>query len=93
MTIYVYYQGRLIAKQYKPASPQHAASELPAPAVQSFESYSSPVNDNMISSHRQRDRDLHDSGSYDPRDIPASYQKARDVRLKQQWRTPGATEP
>ena len=41
-----------------------------------------PINDNVISSHRQRDRDLHASGSYDPRDTPAEFRKARDGRRK-----------
>jgi hypothetical protein len=93
MPIYILYQGRLIDKRYKPASPGHAISDLPAPAVQSFESYVSPVNDNIISSRRARDRDLHHSGSYDPRDTPASFKKARDVRHQQQRRRPVTTEP
>ena len=92
MPIYVLYRGRIIARQYKPAPPQHAASELPAPYVQSFESYASPINDNTISSTRQRERDLHHSGSYDPRDEPAAFKKARDERY-QQRRRPVPTEP
>jgi hypothetical protein len=92
MPVYVYYQGRIIAKCYKPSPPQHAMSELPAPHVQSFESYLSPINDNVISSARQRERDLHNSGSYDLRDEPAAYKKARDVRY-QQRRRPVPTEP
>lgn len=87
MPVYVLYGGRLIEKRYKPAVHTHAASDLPAPAVQSFESYASPVDDSTISSHRQRDRDLANSGSYDPRDTPASFRKAKDVRRKQQRRT------
>ena len=82
MPIYVLYEGRLIEKRYRPANPQHAVSDLPAPAVQSFEAYSSPINDNTISSHRQRDRDLHHSGSYDPRDTPAAFKEARNGRRK-----------
>jgi len=92
MPVYVLYQGRIIAKQYKPSPSQHAASELPAPHVLSFESYLSPINDNTISSARQRERDLHNSGSYDPRDEPAAFKKARDVRY-QQRRRPVPTEP
>ena len=93
MPVYVIYQGRIIARQYRPASAaSHAASELPAPHVHSFESYSSPINDNTISSHRQRERDLHNSGSYDPRDEPPSFKKARDVRYQQRRRTV-PTEP
>ena len=92
MPIYVLYDGRLIDKRYLPAKPQHAASELSAPYVQSFESYPSPINDNTISSARQRERDLTNSGSYDPRDTPAAFKKARDVRY-QQRRRPVSTEP
>lgn len=92
MPTYVFYDGRLIEKRYRPTLSQHAASELPAPAVQSFESYLSPIDDAPVTSHRQRDRDLHTSGSYDRRDAPAAYQKARDVRY-QQRRRPVPTEP
>jgi len=92
MPIYVLYQGRIIAKQYKPSPPQHAMSELPAPHVLSFASYSSPINDNIISSYRQRERDLHNSGSYDPRDTPQSFKKVRDVRYHER-RRPVTTEP
>ena len=86
MAIYVLYGGRLIEKRYRPARSTHAASDLPAPSVQSFESYVSPIDDAVISSHRQRDRDLHTSGSYDPRDTPAAFRKTRDVRQQQQRR-------
>ena len=92
MAVYVLYQGRLIDKRYCPAKPRHAASELPAPAVQSFESYLSPIDDAVISSSRQRERDLHRSGSYDIRDTPVA-RKARDVRHQQQRRRAVATEP
>jgi hypothetical protein len=93
MPIYVFYQGRLIDKKYRPVQPQHAVSELPAPAVQSFESYASPIDTATISSHRQRDRDLHTSGSYDPRDTPVAFKKARDVRQQQQRSRLTPTEP
>lgn len=83
MTTYIFYGGRLIDKRYRPASPTaHAVSDLPAPAVQSFESYASPIDDHSISSHRQRDKDLHNSGSYDPRDTPVNFRTAQDGRRK-----------
>lgn len=91
MPTYVLYEGRLIEKRYRPSKPQHAASDLPAPAVQSFETYSSPIDGKAVSSHRQRDRDLHISNSYDPRDTPAAFRKARDGRRKSNQRT--AAEP
>ena len=87
MPVYVLYEGRLIEKRYRPARSTHAASDLPAPAVQSFEAYPSPINDASISSHRQRDKDLHASGSYDPRDTPAEFRKARDGRRKANQRS------
>ena len=82
MPVYVLYEGRLIEKRYRPANSGHAVSDLPAPAVQGFESFESPIDGSTISSHRQRDRDLHTSGSYDPRDTPAAFRKAQDGRRK-----------
>jgi len=93
MPTYVFYDGRLIDKRYRPSPPQHAASELPAPAVQSFETFASPIDDAPVTSHRQRERDLHTSGSYDPRDAPVAFKKARDVRYQQQRRRPVTAEP
>jgi hypothetical protein len=93
MPTYVLYAGRLIEKRYRPARSQHAASELPAPAVQSFETYLSPIDNTTISSSRQRERDLHNSGSYDPRDTPAAYQRAQNVRQQQQRHRVVTTEP
>ena len=81
MPVYVYHMGQIIEKSARPRQ-INAASDLPAPAVQSFETYSSPIDEAPISSHRQRDRDLHTSGSYDPRDTPAAFMKARDGRRK-----------
>lgn len=88
MPIYVLYEGRLIEKRYRPSPPQHAASDLPAPAVQGFASYESPIDGSSISSHRQRERDLNNSGSYDPRDTPAEFRKAQDGRRKRQRPAP-----
>jgi hypothetical protein len=92
MPTYVLYDGRLIDKRYLPAS-YRALSDLPAPMTQSFTSYTSPIDGQNISSHRQRERDLHHSGSYDPRDTPAAFRKARDVRYQQQRRRAVTTEP
>jgi hypothetical protein len=79
MPTYVYHMGQIIEKSAAPKSIK-ATSDLPAPTVQSFESYSSPIDDRTISSHRQRDKDLQASGSYDPRDTPASFRKAQNAR-------------
>ena len=92
MPIYVYYQGRLIDKRYHPSPSQHAAAELPAPAVHSFEAFASPIDGRLIRSRREHDRDLRETGSYDPRETPATWKKARDVRQQQQRRRAVPTE-
>jgi hypothetical protein len=91
LPVYVLYEGRLIDKRYRPARPSHAASDLPAPTVMSLEAYLSPIDDAPVTSHRQRDRDLYNSGSYDRRDTPASFRKAQDARRKSNQRS--AAEP
>ena len=80
MPIYVYRHGKLVEKRKVRRAVPAGASELPAPAVQSFEAYASPIDGQTISSHRQRDKDLDASGSYDKRDTPQSFEKARDAR-------------
>jgi hypothetical protein len=87
MPVYVYHMGRIVEKSARPIPINTAASDLAAPAVQSFTTYASPINDATISSHRQRDRDLHASGSYDPRDTPAEFRKAQDGRRKSNQRS------
>jgi len=80
--VYIYHMGRLIEKSARPREIK-AASDLPAPNVQGFQSYESPIDGSgTISSHRQRERDLNNSGSYDPRDTPAEFRKAKDGRRK-----------
>ena len=86
MPVYVLYMGQIIEKSARPQQ-RNSTSDLPAPAVQSFESYASPIDERTISSHRQRDKDLNNSGSYDPRDTPAEFRKAQDGRRKLARRT------
>lgn len=81
MPVYVLHMGQIIEKSARPAK-RNAVSDLPAPAVQSFDAYASPIDNASVSSHRQRDRDLHNSGSYDPRDTPAAFRKAQNGRRK-----------
>jgi hypothetical protein len=93
MTTYVLYQGRLIEKRYCPApAAHHARSELAAPALRNFEAFASPVDDRLIRSNHEREIDLQNSGSYDPRDTPATFRKIRDARYEQRRRTV-PTEP
>lgn len=85
MPTYIVHDGKLIEKHLKPRE-RSARSRLPSPAVHGFETYQSPIDGKSISSHRQRDKDLHTSGSYDPRDTPASFRKARHARRKSNQR-------
>lgn len=91
MPTYVWYMGQLIEKSARPAPLRDKTSDLPAPAVQSFDAYASPIDGATISSHRQRDRDLHNSGSYDKRDTPQSFKDAKNARAK--WRQRTSSEP
>jgi len=86
MPVYVLYRGQMIEKSARPRE-VIAVSDLPAPNVHSFAAYASPIDSQTISSHRQRDKDLHNSGSYDPRDTPVSFRKAQDGRRKSNQRS------
>lgn len=90
MATFVLREGKLIDKR-EVRVPSKAASALPAPNVQSFTTYASPIDGAAISSHRQRDRDLTNSGSYDPRDTPASFRKAQNARRQHQRRSADAS--
>ncbi len=52
------------------------------PRVSRFEAYESPVGGGTISSDRQRERDLFASDSYDVRDTPKEFVKAKEQRDK-----------
>jgi hypothetical protein len=86
MVTFVLHEGKIIDKRERPIQLK-AASALPAPAVHSFAAYPSPIDGRPITSSRQRERDLHNSGSYDKRDEPASYKKAKHARREWQQRT------
>jgi hypothetical protein len=88
MPTYVLHKGRIIDKRHRPPDAL-AKSTYPAPVVQCFDDYRSPATGEHVSSPRQRERDLHHSGSYDPRDTPTAFRKARDARRQFAKRTPG----
>jgi len=83
MPTYVLHRGRIIDKRHRP-SDALAKSTHPAPTVRSFDAYQSPASGELVSSPRQRERDLHQSGSYDPRDTPETFRKAQHARRQQQ---------
>lgn len=84
MATYVWHQGELIDKRDRPPTATQA-SEFPSPSVHGFAAYESPIDGASITSNRQRERDLNRSDSYDPRDTPQSFRKARDARTK--WKS------
>ena len=67
MTVYVFRDGKLVEKRGRndPVRPYR------------FQDYESPIDGALITSPRQRERDLNNSGSYDPRDLPKDHQYDR----------------
>ena len=90
MATFVLREGKIVLKPER-GVPSKAASPLAAPAVHSFAAYLSPIDEKTISSSRQRERDLHNSGSYDKRDTPASFRKAQDARREANKRAASLT--
>jgi hypothetical protein len=80
--IYVYRGGRMVPKTQE-------TRENRSPYVSRFESYESPIDDRTISSHRQRDVDMHKSNAYDVRDIGPnhSFNKAKEARKAENERS------
>ena len=73
MTIYVWRNGQLVEKTDRgPVAPYR------------FEAYESPITGALITSPRQRERDLNNSGSIDPRDLPKDHRwsKGREPQRK-----------
>jgi len=70
MTVYVFRDGRLVEKSGRFVSPYR------------FQEYESPVTGALITSPRQRERDLERSGSFDPRDLPRDhhFRRGRDAQ-------------
>ena len=81
MPTYVWRNGLLIDRN-DALPPAAKASRLAAPFVQGFASYASPIDDRPITSHRERERDLARSGSYDPRDATQKMKEAIHGRRK-----------
>jgi len=73
MTVYVYRNGELVEKTREPARAYR------------FTEYESPVNGALITSSRQRERDLNRSDAFDPRDLGKDHQwrRGREVQAKE----------
>ena len=66
MTVYVYRDGKIVEKTYRDSVKPYRFTE-----------YQSPITGALITSSRQRERDLNNSGSFDPRDLPKDHQWKR----------------
>ena len=66
LTVLVFRNGLLVPRTRQ----EVARSGFPAPRLSRLEPYASPIDGKEITSWGQRERDLRDSGSYDPRDAP-----------------------
>ena len=65
MTVWVFRNGVLVEKRRRKQEP----SMFPTPMISRLEPYESPIDGKEITSWAQRDKDLRDSNSYDPRDF------------------------
>jgi hypothetical protein len=79
MTIWVWRDGQLVEKPKSPVKPYR------------FEAYESPINGATITSPRQRERDLNNSGSIDPRDLPKDHQWSKGRAAQREDDAAGST--
>jgi hypothetical protein len=74
MSTYVWFNGELVDRQVvdmvETEFRDRRRAKFPAPRVSRFEAMTSPVTEKMISSWRERDRDMQAADAVDPRDIP-----------------------
>lgn len=59
-----------------------AASDFPTPMISRIEAYHSPITDALVTSWRQRDREMNAHDCYDPRDLPKGHTYAKSKRAK-----------
>ena len=82
MSVWVIRNGELVEKANFEEAREDKRSIFPSPKVSRFEAYESPIDDKTISSHRQRDLDMHRANAYDVRDIGPNhaFNKAKEAR-------------
>lgn len=78
MTVWVYRHGRMVEK---PRRKSRAKSGFATPRLSKLEPYESPIDGKEITSWAQRDKDLRDSNSYDPRDVSHERPGPRQLTL------------
>jgi hypothetical protein len=86
MTVYVLVDGKLVEKSLQSGgNGEKISSNFPSPNVHRFETYASPIDGAPISSHRQRERDMNNSNSFDTRDLPKDHEwkRGRDAQQKE----------
>ena len=79
MTVWVWREGKLVEKTGKTV------------AAYRFKEYESPIDGALITSPRQRERDLERSGSIDPRDLPRDQQWSRGRNAQKEDNGTGST--
>ena len=77
MTVYVIREGKLVEKASFQEAEDEKRSIFPSPQAYRFKEYESPITGALITSPRQRERDLNNSGSIDPRDLPKGREPQR----------------
>ena len=89
MTVYVIRMGKLIEKPLAQIADrlnaELAKAALATPHVSRIEPFESPITGKEITSWRERDRDMRESDSIDPRDFPRDhhFSRGRAVQMKE----------
>jgi hypothetical protein len=90
VTVYVLRNNVFVVKRkVRPEIPH----DFPLPMIRRFEPYESPVTGEMITSERQRARDMAAVGACDPRDLPrAPFEQREQENARQQQRDRTASD-
>jgi hypothetical protein len=81
MTVWVIRNGVLVKKGSMQEARNDKRSIFPTPRLSRLEPYQSPIDGKEITSWSQRDKDLRDSNSYDPRDVSHERPKPKQLSL------------
>ena len=81
MTVWIIREGKLVEKASLEDAAADKRSVFPRPRLSRLEPYESPIDGKEITSWGQRDKDLRDSNSYDPRDMKNERPEQRQLTL------------
>jgi len=82
MTIWVYRGGVMVMKGLERSGLTPVRSGFPTPMISRIEAYESPIDGKEITSWGQRNAEMREHDTYDPRDMPEGhvYEKSKGRR-------------